>query len=100
VGTRTTASYVGYLAERDTLARSAKTALLVGTILALLNHYQAILAWVVPTHEALQIGLTYLVPFSVASFGQIAAKRQRDLGAARACRCPDCPVHASATTAG
>jgi hypothetical protein len=64
--------------ERDTLARSAKTGLVVGTILALINHGQQLLTgrfspeWVIP------MLLTYLVPFSVATYGQVAGKRQRD----------------------
>ena len=69
---------LGYCLERDTLARSAKTALVVGTILALINHGQDMLSgqlsprWVVP------LLLTYLVPFSVATYGQVQGKRQRD----------------------
>lgn len=71
--------WVGYCVERDTLLRSAKTALVVGTILALINHGQQLLAgqfalaWVVP------MLVTYLVPFSVATYGQVKGKRQRDL---------------------
>ena len=64
--------------ERDTLVRSAKTGLVVGTILALINHGQQLLSgrfspeWVIP------MLLTYLVPFSVATYGQVEGKRQRD----------------------
>jgi hypothetical protein len=71
-------SLLVYCLERDTLVRSAKTALVVGTLLALINHGQEMLAggfsprWVIP------MLVTYLVPFSVASYGQIQGKRQRD----------------------
>ncbi len=67
-----------YRLERDTLVRSVKTALVVGTILALINHGQEVLAggfslrWVIP------MLVTYLVPFSVATYGQVQGKRQRD----------------------
>jgi len=70
--------FVAYCLERDTLLRSAKTALVVGTLLALINHGQQILSrqfalsWVLPTL------VTYLVPFCVATYGQVQAKRQRD----------------------
>ena len=70
---------VMYCTERDTLLRSIKTALVIGTILAVLNHRQDLLAgqfsprWVIP------MGLTYLVPFAVATYGQVQGKRQRDL---------------------
>lgn len=76
--TRGARMWVGYCVERDTLLRSAKTALVVGTILALINHGQQLLAgqfapaWVVP------MLVTYLVPFSVATYGQVKGKRQRD----------------------
>ncbi|HEY7835142.1 MAG TPA: nitrate/nitrite transporter NrtS [Ktedonobacterales bacterium] len=79
-------SALAYCLERDTLARSLKTALVVGTILALINHGQQLLlgqfapSWVVP------MLVTYLVPFSVATYGQVQGKRQRDrlLAASRA----------------
>jgi hypothetical protein len=60
-----------YCIERDTLLRSIKTALVVGTILALINHWQDLFAgqfswrWVIP------MLITYLVPFSVATYGQV-----------------------------
>ncbi|MBA2286839.1 MAG: nitrate/nitrite transporter NrtS [Ktedonobacteraceae bacterium] len=69
----------GYCLERDTLRRSVKTALVVGSILALINHGQQFLSgqfsasWIIP------MLVTYLVPFSVATYGQVQAKRQRDL---------------------
>ena len=69
---------LAYCLERDTLVRSIKTGLVVGTILALINHGQQLLSgrfspeWVIP------MLLTYLVPFSVATYGQVEGKRQRD----------------------
>jgi hypothetical protein len=69
---------VAYCLERDTLVRSTKTGLVVGTILAVINHGQQLLSgrfspeWVIP------MLLTYLVPFSVATYGQVVGKRQRD----------------------
>ena len=71
-------AFLVYALERDTIIRSIKTALVVGTVLGLINHYPAILAWSVPPQELFQIVLTYLVPFSVATYGQVMGKRQRD----------------------
>lgn len=71
-------SVLAYCTERDTLLRSLKTALVIGTILALINHGQQLLSgqfapsWIVP------MLLTYLVPFCVATYGQVQGKRQRD----------------------
>lgn len=69
---------LSYCTERDTLIRSIKTALVVGTILAIINHGQDLLTghfspqWVIP------MCITYFVPFSVATYGQVQGKRQRD----------------------
>jgi hypothetical protein len=81
--------YLRYIAERDTLVRSLQTALVVGTVLGLLNHYPALLARSLPPAEALQIALTYLVPFSVATYGQVMGKAQRDQERAAASRAAD-----------
>ena len=71
-------TFLVYSLEQDTLARSVRTALVVGTLLGIINHYPALLALSVPPTEALQIVVTYLVPFSVATYAQVQAKRQRD----------------------
>ena len=71
-------TFLAYSLERDTLIRSLKTALVVGTALGIINHYPALLALSVPPAEAIQIVVTYLVPFSVATYSQVQAKRQRD----------------------
>lgn len=69
---------IAYCIESDTIVRSIKTALVVGTILAIINHGLDILSgqfsprWIVP------MLITYLVPFCVATFGQVQGKRQRD----------------------
>lgn len=69
---------ISYCIERDTLLRSIKTALVVGTLLAFINHGQQLLSgnfspsWIIP------MLITYLVPFSVATYGQVQGKRQRD----------------------
>ncbi len=75
---RETRSFIAYCTEPDTLLRSIKTALIVGTILVLINHGSEVLSgqfawsWVIPAL------VTYLVPFSVATHGQEQGKRQRD----------------------
>ena len=71
-----------YGLERDTLFRSIKTALVVGTILGLINHGAAILAGRFTVEQMISFLVTYLVPFSVAMYGQIQGKRQRDLALA------------------
>ena len=62
------------LADRELLFRSLRTALLIGTILGLINHYDSL--GHLTSHQMAQIGVTYLVPFSVATYGQVMGKRQ------------------------
>lgn len=72
-------TFAVYCIERDTLLRSIKTGLVIGTLLALINHGQEFLAGQFTLHQIIPILLTYLVPFAVATFGQVRGKRQRDL---------------------
>lgn len=71
-------SILAYILEWDTILRSIKTALVVGSVLAIINHGQALLSghfapgWVIP------MLITYLVPFTVATYAQVQGKRQRD----------------------
>ncbi len=69
---------LSYGLQRDTLRCSAKTALVVGTVLGLINHGQVLLTGHFTVDHLGPLLLTYLVPFSVATYGQIQGKRQRD----------------------
>jgi hypothetical protein len=68
-----------YCFERSTLWFSIKMALVVGTILGIINHGQAIVTGHFTSDRLLPLLLTYCVPFSVSLFSQIQGKRQRDL---------------------
>lgn len=57
-----------YAAQKNSLKKSLKIALLVGTILALINHAGAIFDWNFNTPIIFQIVLDYFVPFGVASY--------------------------------
>ncbi|MEQ9639391.1 MAG: nitrate/nitrite transporter NrtS [Alphaproteobacteria bacterium] len=56
-----------------TPTRAAKVALLVGTILLAINQGDVILAGEWP--NLWKAGLTYLVPYGVATYGAVTAKR-------------------------
>ena len=60
---------VKYAFERTCVIRSVKIALVVGTILALINHSGAILGGSLDAISAAQVLLTYLVPYTVATVG-------------------------------
>lgn len=59
--------FAKYAFERTCVLRSAKIALLVGTLLALINHYNIILGGSVDATSLAQILLTYTVPYGVAT---------------------------------
>jgi|GEM_PF-2463649 len=71
-------SLLTYCLERDTLYFSLKMALMVGTLLALINHGYALLTGHVTSGDLWSILLTYCVPFAVAMYSQVQGKRQRD----------------------
>ena len=70
---------ITYCLERDTLLFSLKMALVVGTLLAVINHGQAIFTGRFTPGELLPVCLTYCVPFTVSVYSQVQGKRQRDL---------------------
>ncbi len=70
--------FLKYTFEGDTLLRSIKTALVIGSILGVINHGQDILPGQFSWHWIIPLLVTYLVPFSTATFGQVQGKRQRD----------------------
>jgi len=75
---RSQRALIAYCLEPATLLFSLKMALVVGTLLALINHGQAIITGHFTSDRLLPLLLTYCVPFAVAMYSQIQAKRQRD----------------------
>ncbi len=62
--------------HRPLLRRSARTALVVGTILVAINQGTVLAAGDFPAALLWKIPLTYLVPFCVASWGALGAARR------------------------
>ena len=54
-----------------------KVALVVGTILNLINHFDLLLGAPVSSGTLLQIVLTYIVPYCVSTHGQVFGQRLR-----------------------
>ena len=71
--------FARYAGERACVLRSLKVALIVGTVLALINHYDAIASGRLGSTGVLQILLTYVVPYSVATFGSASVRVQAEL---------------------
>jgi hypothetical protein len=66
------------LARRpDVVRRSAKVAIVVGTILALINYVDRLFTGALLPLDLVKIGLTYLVPYSVSTYASVQAIRER-----------------------
>ena len=61
--------------QRSVAARALKVAVLVGCILALINHGDALLSGSVTLTEWIKIGLTFMVPYCVSTFASVQAIR-------------------------
>ncbi|MEQ8341895.1 MAG: nitrate/nitrite transporter NrtS [Marinovum algicola] len=66
--------------RRSVVTRAFRVAIVVGTVLGLLNHGDAILAGTVNAGQFAKICLTFLVPFSVSTYSSVLAIRERDAG--------------------
>lgn len=60
--------------EIKTLKRSIKVAVIVGTILMLINHGDILLYGDIEVHHMLKIILTYLVPYLVSTYSSVESK--------------------------
>ncbi len=65
--------------DKVCVLRSIKVALVVGTVLALINHFDAILSGAIGARRGFQIVLTYLVPYCVSMYGSAMQARYGEL---------------------
>jgi hypothetical protein len=70
-------AWIAAMSDRVILARSVITCLIVGAFLTLINHGDELLAGKFTVTLAWQVGLTFLVPFVVATTSGAAATRPR-----------------------
>ncbi len=59
--------------SKNVVTTAIKVALVVGTVLALINHLPALLENNMTQQNIWQIVLTYLVPYSVSTYSAVAA---------------------------
>jgi len=62
---------INHIFIRPVVFTAIKVALFVGTVLALINHGSALLALELNREQALQIALTYLVPYGVSTYSSV-----------------------------
>lgn len=64
------------IAYRPHLSRTALTAVVVGTILFLINHLDTVLRGEATPETWVKVAVTYLVPFCVANIGVLLGCRR------------------------
>ena len=64
-------SWFTLASERGVVARSVRVSLVVGTLLALINHGDKLLGPGLGAVDAGKIALTYLVPYAVATWSAV-----------------------------
>ena len=57
----------------DVIRRSRKVALLVGTILVLINYGDRLFTGAIGPHEIIKILMTYCVPYCVSTYAAVSA---------------------------
>ncbi|HEV8519529.1 MAG TPA: nitrate/nitrite transporter NrtS [Burkholderiales bacterium] len=60
--------------ERATISLALRVAVVVGTLLNLINHYDVLFGAPLTRAAVIQIALTYLVPYFVSTHGQVWSK--------------------------
>ena len=63
--------------ERSVAARAARIALLVGIVLAAINHGHRLISGEIDGATLARIGLTFLVPYCVSTYSSVLAVRDR-----------------------
>ena len=66
-------SFFKLAVSRQVVPRALKVALIVGTILALINHGEKILALSLSSQDVYKVLLTYLVPYGVSTWSAVRA---------------------------
>lgn len=72
-------SFLSIALSRNVVARATRVALIVGTVLALINHGDRILGLTLTGSNIWQILLTYLVPYAVSTWSAVGAIRERSM---------------------
>ena len=57
------------------ISLALRVALVIGTILNLINHYDLLLGVSLSGGTLIQVGLTYVVPYCVSTHGQVFGRR-------------------------
>jgi hypothetical protein len=70
-------SFLDIALSQEVLPRAIRVALIVGTILAIINHGDKMIPVTLTGFEFAKVILTYFVPFSVSTWSSVGAIRGR-----------------------
>ncbi|MEM8728461.1 MAG: nitrate/nitrite transporter NrtS [Pseudomonadota bacterium] len=73
----------GLAFERSVVLRATRIALIVGTVLALINHGNTVVMGAGNLETWIKIALTYAVPYCVSTYSSVSAVRDRERMLAR-----------------
>ncbi len=68
---------LAYAFRLETVWRALRVSVVIGTLLAIINHYDDWFGNEIPDINLFQISLTYLVPYLVSTHGQVYGNRSR-----------------------
>ncbi len=74
----TETDFLSLAVSPQVLPRSLKVAVVVGTLLFAINYGDRLLSGALVMTDILKIGLTYLVPYGVATWSAVSALRERE----------------------
>jgi hypothetical protein len=66
-------SFISLAFSRQVVSRAFNVALLVGTLLALINHGEKIISLTLSSEDFVKVVLTYLVPYGVSTWSAVQA---------------------------
>ena len=70
-------SFFNIAFDRSVVMRSSRIALVVGSIIALINHGDRLFTGQIDAVMLAKIGLTFLVPYCVSTYSSVCAVRDR-----------------------
>ena len=72
-------AWLAFAREASVRRRALKVALIVGSILAVINHGDVVFSGQATATVWIKIALTFLVPYGVATFASVQAIRQKQV---------------------
>ena len=70
-------SFIALALSQDIVTRAVKVALIVGTILAIINHGEKFPTLSLSTQDLVKILFTYLVPYGVSTWSAVGAIKSK-----------------------